>query len=507
MSKRNVSVAIIGAGASGTILAYQIIEKASKIPDVGVKVYLMEKDGNHGPGLAYSTPLYAHILNMRADTLGIIEGDPLHFVKWLNEQDDIIASIKQVQGDVNYPPRHAYGIYLKTVLDVAVKKAGAASCSIELISGEAVDVDQNGNGFSVIMADGGKIKADNVVLAPGNFPGAFLNELKGTKGYIPYPWPLYVITETIPKDKPVCIMGAGLSAIDTLITLLENGHREKITFLSRNGLLPKVQGPAFDYELKYVNRENIDRLLSESDENRLPFDLVKRLYMDEMEVAAGNKINWLDVFNPQESAAQILEKDISRAEAGIIPYQAALTTSGPLTGYIWNSMSIDDRMRFDREYKTVWAVYRYPMPIINAKKILRALKSGQLDIQQGRTHVKAGDKEGFEIDVITRLGVPYVIKADYIINATGQETDVTKFESALIKRLIHKKLIIPHPNGGIHVDFNTSGVKAKAGDAITGLYALGEITRGVHFFTNGIVPNMVSSDRIADSILSITDNQ
>jgi uncharacterized NAD(P)/FAD-binding protein YdhS len=501
MNNRNISVAIIGAGASGTILAHQIIEKVSGITDACVKVYLIEKEGNHGPGLAYSTPLSAHILNMRADTLGILNGDPLHFVKWLNEQDKEISNIKNTLGDINYPPRYVYGKYLKTVLDATVKKAGSYRCSIELISGEVADIDQNGRAFSVKMADGSEINVDNVVLAPGNFPGAFLSELKGKKGYIPYPWPVSEIAEHIPRDKPVCIMGAGLSAIDTLITLIESGHREKITFLSRNGLLPKVQGPAYNYPLKYVNRENIDRYLSESGQNSISFDLVKRLYMDEMETAVGKKINWLDVFNPQESASQILEKDISRAESGVIPYQAALTTSGPLTGYIWNSMSIDDRMRFDREYKTVWAVYRHPMPIINAKKILNVLKSGQLDIQQGRTSVKAGGKEGFEIDVITRLGVPFVIKTSFIINATGQETDVTKFESTLIKRLINKGLISPHPNGGIYVDFNTSGVKEKSGKDIPGLYALGEITRGVHFFTNGIVPNMVSSNRIADSIL------
>ncbi len=52
------------------------------------------------------------------------------------------------------------------------------------------------------------------------------------------------------------------------------------------------------------------------------------------------------------------------------------------------------------------------------------------------------------------------------------------------------------------MDFYTSGVKQKSGKDIHGLYALGEVTRGVHFFTNGIVPNMVSSGRIADTILA-----
>jgi uncharacterized NAD(P)/FAD-binding protein YdhS len=504
MHKRNISVAIIGSGASGTILAHQIIEKASLVADTWVKIYLVEKDSDHGPGLAYKTPLSSHILNMRADTLGILNGDPLHFTKWLEGYDN---KSKASWADTDYPPRNVYGKYLKTVLELTIKNAALCNYSIELIRGEAVDIDQDGMGFNVRMADGGVLKAGNVVLAPGNFPGAFLSELKGSKGYIPYPWPVSGITEAVPRDRPVCIMGSGLSAIDTLITLLENRHRDKIIFLSRNGLLPKVQGPAFDYKLKYVNKENIERLLSESGKNSISFDQAKRLYMDEMEAALGNKINWLDLFNPRGSADQILEMDISMAEAGVIPYQAALISSGPLTGYIWNSMSLDDRMRFDRGYKTLWAIYRHPMPLINAKKVLKALKSGQLDIKQGRTSVSSVSKGVFEIDVITRQGVSFVLKTPFIINATGQETDVTKIESILIQRLINKGLIFPHPNGGIYVDFYTSGVKDKNGKGVNGLYALGEITRGVHFFTNGIVPNMVSSGRIAESILSVTNDQ
>ena len=93
----------------------------------------------------------------------------------------------------------------------------------------------------------------------------------------------------------------------------------------------------------------------------------------------------------------------------------------------------------------------------------------------------------------TRFGIPYTIRIPAVINATGQGLDVTKFNNLLINRLIEKGLINPHPNGGIFVDFNTSEVIGKYGNR--------EITRGVHFFTNGIVPNMFSSDRIADYIL------
>ncbi|MBN2417970.1 MAG: FAD/NAD(P)-binding protein [Deltaproteobacteria bacterium] len=498
----NITVAIIGAGASGTILANQIIEKTNHMPDVSVTVFLIEKGRDFGPGLAYSTPLSSHILNMRADTLGVEKDNPCHFVEWLKEHENT-GSIEfgSESYDINYPPRKVYGQYLKNIIDEAVKKTVSGQCRLELINGEAVDIEHNGSGFRLQIEGGSMISVDYAVLAPGNFPSSFLHELKGKRGYIHYPWPVSIITENIPRDNPVCILGTGLSAIDTLFTLLENDHRGKITFLSRRGFLPKVQGKPFEYQLKYINKQSISEAGSALHENHIPFDRIKDLYFREMEASEEKNIDWLQVFNPGGSIEQILEKDIIRAESGIIFYQAALTATGPLTGYIWNSLSAADRMLFDTNYKTLWTVYRHPMPLVNAKKILKAIKSGQLDILSGCTCVRTCGEEGFEIDVSTRFGIPYAVKIPAVINATGQGLDVKKYNNPLINRLIEKGLINPHPNGGIFTDFDSSEVRGKDGNRVPGLFALGEITRGVHFFTNGIVPNMSSSGRIADYIL------
>ncbi len=502
MDSRNISVAIVGAGASGTILASQIIEKLCSGSDTRIDVFLIEKGDDFGPGLAYSTPLASHILNMRADTLGVENGNPLHFVEWLRQQNEPCLMDETPGGcDINYPPRKVYGRYLKAVLDSTIKKTVAHSGSVNLIRGEAVDINPDGNSYQLQMANGDIIPVDNIVLAPGNFPGSFLYELKGTKGYIPYPWPVSEIMEKIPRDVPVFILGAGLSAIDTFFTLMENDHRGKITFISRHGLLPKVQGTPFEYEPKFIFKEKISGAISEAGGNSLSFDLIRDLFFKEMETAEGREIDWLRVFNPLGSTARILKKAISRAQAGIIPYQAALTSSGPITGYIWNRMSIEDRMHFDRTYKTLWTVYRHPMPLINARRILNAFNTGQLDVVSGLMCVRTCGAKGFEMDVGTRFGVPYTLKTPFLINATGQGADVTKFNNPLLNRLLDKGIINPHPNGGINADFNTCEVTGKNGRVIPGLFALGEITRGVHFFTNGIVPNMVNSEKIADHIL------
>lgn len=506
MVNRKKTIAIIGAGASGTILVNQLIEKISSNTNQKFSIFLIEKSGDFGPGLAYSTPLASHILNMRAETLGISHNNPGHFAEWLKEKKTSFPDDSISNTDPAYPPRKVYGEYIKGVLESTLNRASSISSDVELIKGEAVDIIHKGDVIDISLADGSVISSDYTVLSPGNFSSAFLDELKGVKGYIPYPWPATQILETVPREDPVCILGTGLSAIDTLFTLLENDHKGKIRFLSRRGFLPKVQGDFNNYKLKNLNLESIEMLLKENG-SILPLNTVKNLLFKEIEDAEGKTVDWLRVFNPDGSVSAILEKDIKKAEHGIIPYQRVLNTLGPLTGKIWKHLSVDDRSRFDRELKTLWTVYRHPMPLVNARKIHDSIKSGQLDIESGCMCVRTCGDKGFEIDVSTRFGVPYVIKTPFIINATGQGLDVSKFDSDLIKRLIERELIAPYPNGGIHVDFESSMVLDRKGEFIPGLFALGEITRGVHFFTNGIVPNMKTSGRIADRIIADSEER
>ena len=142
------------------------------------------------------------------------------------------------------------------------------------------------------------------------------------------------------------------------------------------------------------------------------------------------------------------------------------------------------------------------MPLVNARKILEALKSGQLHILPGIQCIRScGENMGFEIDIETRLGVPFTLRAPYIVNATGQGHDVACYEDALIQALLSKGVIQPHPSGGIQADFHTSQVYDGKGSLQSHIYALGEITRGVHFYTNGVAPNMGAADRISDHII------
>ena len=87
MGKNKIVIAIIGSGASGTILASQIVEKLSRTTSEKVRIVLIEKNGDFGPGLAYSTPLESHILNMRASTMSAKKDQPNDFFEWMNHEE------------------------------------------------------------------------------------------------------------------------------------------------------------------------------------------------------------------------------------------------------------------------------------------------------------------------------------------------------------------------------------------------------------------------------------
>ena len=142
------------------------------------------------------------------------------------------------------------------------------------------------------------------------------------------------------------------------------------------------------------------------------------------------------------------------------------------------------------------------MPLVNAQKILEILKSGQLEILSGCRGIRpCGSDKGFEIDIETHYGILYSLKTHYLINATGQGLDVSMFDNPFINNLLSKGFIGCHPNGGIWVDFFTGQVIGKGGIIFPGLFALGEITRGVHFFTNGIRPNVIYADQITNCLM------
>jgi uncharacterized NAD(P)/FAD-binding protein YdhS len=74
---------IVGGGASGVLLAYQLLQH----PASDVRVTLIEKRADIGRGLAYHTGNLEHLLNVRAANMSALPDDPDHFWRWISARD------------------------------------------------------------------------------------------------------------------------------------------------------------------------------------------------------------------------------------------------------------------------------------------------------------------------------------------------------------------------------------------------------------------------------------
>ena len=74
---------IIGGGASGVLLAYQLLRLGRR----AFRVTLIEQRPDVGRGLAYHTGNPDHLLNVRAANMSAVSEDPDHFWRWLSGND------------------------------------------------------------------------------------------------------------------------------------------------------------------------------------------------------------------------------------------------------------------------------------------------------------------------------------------------------------------------------------------------------------------------------------
>lgn len=220
----NRTVAIIGAGFSGAMLAVRLAE-------AGATAILIEKSGEFGRGVAYGTTDDAHVLNVRAGRMSARADAPDHFVQWLANRHPGLAD---PQGFV---PRRVYGDYLQQILDDAASEAPG---SIVRVPEAAAAVTADG----VRLADGGLIAADAVVLATGNPPPAAAFAPAGP-AVIADPWASGALDGVQPSDR-LLIIGAGLTMIDMILTLEARGWGGRAAVISRHGLLPRAHGPAHE---------------------------------------------------------------------------------------------------------------------------------------------------------------------------------------------------------------------------------------------------------------------
>lgn len=187
------SITIIGGGASGTLLAANLLKNAN---DLDLTVNIVEKRGKLGQGLAYSTPHLVHLLNVPAVKMGAFPDDIGDFHKWLTANGYGMA-------ESDFVPRTIFGKYLTQVLSSSVDNS-PVSVNFNYFDDEAEEMIDGENSADVVLHSGKVLHSDIVVLAFGNFlpphPNVPDNGFTSASTYFRDQWDASVYSKITPDD-------------------------------------------------------------------------------------------------------------------------------------------------------------------------------------------------------------------------------------------------------------------------------------------------------------------
>src|ERR1700753_149850 len=125
------TIAIVGAGFSGTLLALHLLRRCPP----PTKLVLIERNSQFGRGLAYSTGNPSHILNVPAARMSAFHDQPDHFLNWLTAHPEADADPH------SFVPRQMFGAYIRTLLNEEIKRSGRDR--LELVRGAVTALDRS----------------------------------------------------------------------------------------------------------------------------------------------------------------------------------------------------------------------------------------------------------------------------------------------------------------------------------------------------------------------------
>ncbi|GHE33167.1 FAD/NAD(P)-binding protein [Sphingobacterium griseoflavum] len=499
---KSTTIAIIGAGASGTACFLQLVLKhIVRKPANHLRLIIFEKRTKFGEGLAFGTGQEGHLLNTKAGLMGIFPHERMHFVQWMHENQDLIAR-KHPQVSVHpdaFPPRMLFGEYVQDMFATHRQLAEQHGIKVDLVSSEVVDgkVGRD-NKITLITDNDESFQADYSILATGNPASNSFTKLLKQPNFFPSPWPSSRLLKHIKNKKArVSIVGSSLTAIDALITLIDNGHEGPISFFSLKGLLPRVQSPVeIPYQRRILTLANVRKSIREKAKPLRLTDLI-RMFRQEAESHLEKKLNWVAEEREHRDQLALLEEDIALATGKQCLLQNILYSLREETYPIWRLLPVDQKLLFLKWIKPYFDINRHAMPIENAIKIQKVLQSGQLKIIGNTDDIvwKAG-----RFILTTDDGTSN--EADYVVNASGPTVVVEEMiDQPLLPKLLKRGYIEQHPAGGICADLESLRVCHAKRKSPSPYYVIGHQLAGLQLDINALWFNVEQADILTDDLL------
>lgn len=368
------TIAIIGGGLSGAVVAYHL---AGLIGPQDADVVVIEPRADLGRGLAYSASDTEHRLNVPDHKMTLRTDQMDHFQRWLAAPGApaLPEGSRRANGEI-FAPRAVFGTYASAQLAPLIE-AGR----VHHLQARVTGIDRQ-HRYTLHLSTGAALEADLVVLATTHPKAALPRELaplEGSPSLVADPLGPDAL-ETIAPQERILIVGNGLTSADIVATLHRKGHQGQITALSRHGWLSKAHGPkqaesAADFA---------------KDPARTALSLLIRARQALAEDAARG-LTWHAVFD-------------------------RLRAQGPA---IWAALPLTERRRFLRHLRALWDVHRFRIAPQTQEASLQMARQGRLFHLAARI-VKLRLGAPLELRVIARHSrETFPVVVDRVILATG----------------------------------------------------------------------------------------
>jgi len=336
---------------------------AARLAEGGRASVLIDRTGDFGPGVAYSTPFAGHLLNVRAGRMSAVEGRPGDFVDWLR------ANAPDQADPMGFAPRALYGRYVRDRL-AGVETAHPGR--VRRVTGHVAAITADG----VRLANGETITGAAVVLATGNPPPRTAG---GDDRVLADPWAPEAL-DRIGDEDDILIIGSGLTMVDVVQTLDARGWRGRVSTLSMRGLLPRTHGAPPD------------------------------VHADLPETATAGPLS------RRLKAARALARD-----AG---WRAVMDGYRPITARLWVEATTTQRARLMHHLRPWWDVHRHRIAPEMGRMLDRLSAEDRLTLKAGRLEsVEAGDGKPVARWRPWRQAAAEPLTADWIIDCTGPGHD------------------------------------------------------------------------------------
>jgi len=423
-------IIIVGGGFTGAATAIQLARRSPRPLDIAI----VEPRAQLGSGLAYASSDPDHRLNGSAGTHYVDPADPAELTRWC-EATRLLERDPQAlaQNGQLYIRRADFARFLAHTLEACARMHRS---TIRHVRERAVDACEAHGGLAVVLQGGERLDADRVVLATGN--GA-MRMPRGLAGkwmracVIGDPLAQPQRIRAIPARARVLVVGAGLTALDILSTLLRQRHEGPIVALSRHGLRPRPQRPPNPDAGAERLLERIDGplpgFIGHATRTARGFTRALRTAIRESEAAGGD---WYTPFDQLRDPA---------AKA-------------------WRLLDSAEKRRFLRWLRPFYDVHRFRTPPQNDALVREAEARGAITFVRGKLEDVAPER------------------FDIAINCAGLDASCGARDNPLLRSLVARGMLRADPAGiGFEVDDACRPV-GRGGGAVSALRMIGPPTAG-----------------------------